>query len=325
MVNKKQAISVHAPKARKPQGPQFGFFLAGLIDARGRIAGSDVSLCFNKKDASSAYFIKKMIGYGKIHSIKDENYPGETARLEQPALRYQCTKFEGCLVIADLIRDKLKSPAKIELFNHMCSTLEIEGCDLYQGLDTTISLNNHWLAGFIQGSGYFQIEIISKDRLIRNKFGDTFLSVAQKATTFQTNNLIKTSNCLSSWEPAPTTDVKQLLVLGQPVDLVPKVDVKIVIQMEQVDSYLLKQIQINFGGRLGFRESDNTYYYNTVSSKLAPKFIKYLDSYQLLATNLTPYWLWRKAYLRVQSKAYLTEKGFGEISRWKNTITKFWK
>lgn len=321
MINKKQVISVHAPKARKPQGSQFGFFLAGLIDARGRIVGSDVSLCFNEKDASSAYFIKKMIGYGRVTPIKEKKYPDETARLQQSALRYQCTKLEGCLVIADLIRDKLKSPDKIEPFNHMCSTLEIDGQQT-EDLDTSISLNNHWLAGFIQGSGYFQIDLALSTQVTSFEVGVNCSSNFEQATTFQKDSRDFKQPCLSF---APTTDDYCALVLGQPVDLAPKVDVKIVIQMEQKSDYLLKQIESTFGGHLSFRESDNTYCYNTVSSKLAPKFIKYLDSYQLLATNLTPYWLWRKAYLRVQSKAYLTEKGFGEISRWKNTITKFWK
>lgn len=301
MVSKKQVISVHAPKACKPQRPQFGFFLAGLIDARGRIDGSDVSLCFNEKDASSAYFIKKMIGYGRVTVIKDKKLNGETVRLEQPALRYECSKFEGCVVIADLIRDKLKNPAKIELFNRMCITLEINGQQIPDLAETAVSINNHWLAGFIQGSGCFQIELIhKKDALLGEKGYEQ-----------------EEPNCLVA------SEIGRNLVSGQIKG--PKVDVKIVIQLEQKSDCLLNQIKSTFGGHIGYRESDETYYYNSAASSLAPKFIKYLDSYQLLATNLTPYWLWRKAYLRVQSKAYLTEKGLAEITRWKNTIAKFWK
>ena len=56
-----QSISEHAPKAKKPHTKeQFGYFLAGLIDADGHIDTLGyMRIVFNQKDVSVAYYIKK--------------------------------------------------------------------------------------------------------------------------------------------------------------------------------------------------------------------------------------------------------------------------
>jgi hypothetical protein len=41
-----------------------------------------------------------------------------------------------------------------------------------------------------------------------------------------------------------------------------------------------------------------------------------------MGARLTAYWLWRKAYLRVQNQVPLSDKGKAEISRWQNSIAK---
>lgn len=45
---------------------------------------------------------------------------------------------------------------------------------------------------------------------------------------------------------------------------------------------ILKQIETLLGGSIGYRASQNTYYYSSVSFERAVKLIQYLDNYQVI-------------------------------------------
>jgi hypothetical protein len=134
-------ISIHAPKAKKPVSKEeFGYFLAGLIDSDGHIAiPGYVQIDFHAKDISVAYYIKSMIGYGKVSQEK-----------KRLSVRYRCTPTAGLLIIANLIRDKLKHLNKIHQYNERLVLKLNCGQTVYSESDI---LRNHWLAGFIQGDG----------------------------------------------------------------------------------------------------------------------------------------------------------------------------
>lgn len=89
---------------------------------------------------------------------------------------------------------------------------------------------------------------------------------------------------------------------------------RLVVQIDQKSSGLLTLIQACFGGSVGYRKSQDTYYYSSVSFVNAVKFINYLDQFQLMGSQLTCYWLWRKSYIIVQSKQHLTELGISNIA-----------
>jgi hypothetical protein len=68
-------ISDHLKKEHKPKNDnEFGYYLAGLIEGKGQIQDNRIEIEYNKEDISSAYYIKKRIGYGKVlkynHSVK---------------------------------------------------------------------------------------------------------------------------------------------------------------------------------------------------------------------------------------------------------------
>ena len=134
-------------KAKKPQNAeQFGFFLAGLIDADGHINKvGTVSLYFHQSDVRVALYIKKVIGYGTVSKTKNSR-----------SYRYQCCLTEKVRMIGGLIRNKLRHPNKIEQFNTRLVP-KIGGQKTTKC--TSYLLDNHWLAGFIQGDGSFQIQI----------------------------------------------------------------------------------------------------------------------------------------------------------------------
>ena len=135
MNNKKTRISIHAPKAWKPQTKdEFGYFLAGLIDADGHIAMRGyVQIDFNILEISTAYYIRKCVGYGEVSQ--------ERARL---SARYRCTNRVGLLKIASLIQHKLKHDNKIHQFNTRLAPLIKEKANKETIFIQDNLFENHW-------------------------------------------------------------------------------------------------------------------------------------------------------------------------------------
>jgi hypothetical protein len=262
-------ISIHAPKALKPQTDnEFGYFLAGLIDADGHISKPGyVQIDFHVNDISVAYYIKKKIGYGKV-----------TEEKKRFSVRYRCTPILGLVKIADLIRHKLKHLEKIDQFNTRLvpllkkqESLKSVGINCDSTVYTSSNLlENHWLAGFIQGDGSLVI-------------------IQSKAPSYR---YLKTTLVLNIYQKAPD---------------------------------LLKLIKEFFGGSVGHRKDQDTYYYNSNSFTNAAKLIRYLDKYQLMGNKLTQYWIWRKTYLIVQEKEHLTAEGEAKISLKKERLAQLRK
>jgi hypothetical protein len=89
----------------------FGYFLAGLIEADGYFGDKTIHIVFCLEDTSLAYLIKKRIGYGNVYKIKNKNaLPGEISR--SPRVRYVCRHSKGLHYIISLINGKLISTFK---------------------------------------------------------------------------------------------------------------------------------------------------------------------------------------------------------------------
>nr|YP_025806.1 putative site-specific DNA endonuclease [Tupiella akineta]AAQ18765.1 putative site-specific DNA endonuclease [Tupiella akineta] len=99
-------------------------------------------------------------------------------------------------------------------------------------------------------------------------------------------------------------------------------ETRIVVAISQKAERLLTLIKAHFGGCVRHRKAHATYYYISNSFTNAVKFINYLDKFQLMGNKLTQYWIWRKAYLIVQSKQHLTEKGSAKIAQKKANLSK---
>jgi LAGLIDADG endonuclease len=255
MTNIRKQISIHAPKARKPQTTeQFGYFLAGLIDSAGHIDTLGyIRIMFYQNDVSLAYYIKKAVGYGSVKQINNKK-----------AHVFICS-HEGIQAISKLIHNKLKLTDNIQQFNNISKA---NGClTRTYSCDNRVSVTNHWLAGFIQGSGAFQIKTVNHEQ---------------------------------------------------------KIEVQVVLHIYQKSDYILKLIQSTFGGYVGITPQ-NTYYYSSVNFTNAVKLIDYLDHYQVMSSGLTIYTLWRKAYLRVQHNAHLTDRGLNDIIKFKRNMSKIRK
>ncbi len=93
----------------------------------------------------------------------------------------------------------------------------------------------------------------------------------------------------------------------------PNSETRLNFQVDQKDKNILLFIKEVFGGNIGYRNSQDTYYYGSTSFGSAKKVIKYFDTFHLQSSKHINYLKWRKAYLLIQNKKHLTELGKMEI------------
>jgi len=97
-------------------------------------------------------------------------------------------------------------------------------------------------------------------------------------------------------------------------------EIRLNYQIDQKKDLLLKEIKTYFGGNIGYRKSQDTYYYGSTSFGSARKVIQYFDKYHLQSRKHISYLRWRKVYLLIQKKEHLTEKGLIKIERIKSLL-----
>ena len=88
-----------------------------------------------------------------------------------------------------------------------------------------------------------------------------------------------------------------------------RLETRFLIRIDHQKSTLLHAIQRELGGSIGFRASQNTYYYSSVSFFNAVRWINYLDKAFLMGVKMTTYVIWRRAYVLVQEKRHRTPGG----------------
>lgn len=147
-------ISDHMKKHSKPKtDEEFGFYLAGLIEGNGSFNSSElIEIPFNEKDISSAYYIKKRIGYGSV--VIKKNNPVSVKYLVRHSL--------GIKTIINLVNGKFLGKSKINqlIENNYEKIYSIK--ILPQGKPNI--LLNHWLAGFTDALGSFTVDLTKFDQ-----------------------------------------------------------------------------------------------------------------------------------------------------------------
>jgi LAGLIDADG endonuclease len=246
---KNHNCTINKVQARKPQSvEQLGYFLAGLIDADGHINKKELAITFHEQDVSVAHYLKKVIGYGSIRKLKNKR-----------AYNFEIYSKQGLSHVAKLIENKLRLPLRIGQFNvNLVPKLMLKPTKQ----DSSCLLTNHWLAGFIQGDGSFQIKLLK----VKTKLGLRLM---------------------------------------------------LTIQISLKTDSLLRNIQKEFGGSVGFRQPHNTYYYSSGSLMNAKKFVDYFNVYQVMGSKLKAYCLWKKAFEHTQNKTHLTDLGLDTIKELK--------
>lgn len=150
-------ISKHRPLYNKlNDNESLGYYLAGLIEGNGDIGLINITIIINYKDIKNAYYLKKLIGYGRVIKYSHNN----------KVVRLIFNKKEGRKKVFELINGKLLGPYKHKQLVEQKYDIEFN-----MPIKPIVNFNlwdNPWLTGFSDANGSFSINI-SKYQI--NKIG----------------------------------------------------------------------------------------------------------------------------------------------------------
>lgn len=101
-----------------------------------------------------------------------------------------------------------------------------------------------------------------------------------------------------------------------------KTEVRLNFQIDQKQNELLILIKNFLGGNIGYRKTQDTYYYGSTSFGSAKKVINYFDKFNLLSSKHVNYLKWRKSYIIIQNKEHLIKSGLEKITKLKKSMNR---
>lgn len=99
-----------------------------------------------------------------------------------------------------------------------------------------------------------------------------------------------------------------------------KLEVRLNYQIDQKNIVLLMKIKNYLGGNIGYRKTQDTYYYGSTSFGSAKNVIEYFNQFNLQSRKHVSYLRWRKVYTLIQDRKHLTDKGLIKILTIKSLI-----
>lgn len=149
-------ISIHRKYSKPLKDEEIGHYLAGLIDGEGHWSSAcQLVIKFNRNDKKLAYWVKEKIGYGQVYFIKDKE-----------VVNLIISKKEGISRVIRLVNGKMRLESKLkEIEKNILSNKErfSELNSIKLELNCSESLVNHWLAGYTDAEGSFQIKVRKKE------------------------------------------------------------------------------------------------------------------------------------------------------------------
>lgn len=294
-------ISIHVPSKLKPLNDnQLGYYLAGLIDGDGNFNKQKgyLTIAYDSKDKSAAYWLKSQIGYGSVLNIKNKN-----------AIKYVVSHSNGLLRILELINNKIKTDNKYnQIINYLLVNNTLVKQKFFSKYDkfnkgNIYDFNNHWLAGFIDADGSFQIKIVN--RCLRSR------DISPDMPGYRLNR------------DKPEIRLK-LQIAQKDIEILNNIKLFLCTCAEQAyNNQNINNINNLKGCYIGKREHINgsiSYYLETTSFSKTKEVISYLDKYQIISYKYINYLYFRKAYLIVQNKEHLTEEGINKIKELKDKM-----
>ena len=101
-----------------------------------------------------------------------------------------------------------------------------------------------------------------------------------------------------------------------------KFEIRLNFQIDQKSNSILLLIKDFIGGNIGYRKSQDTYYYGSTNFGSAKNVIKYFDYFHLLSSKHIKYLKWRKVYLIIQNKDHLNKGGIEKIVKLKKSMNR---
>ena len=132
-----------------------GYYLAGLIEGDGYFGRGKLEIAYHKKDKSSAYWLRSLLGFGSIYDYTNKQ-----------AIRFTISNINGLKKVLQLVNGKFVTELKVkQLIKH-----GYEARLNMRILPPTyqISLNTHWFAGFVDADGSIGI-FIAPSKTHKNK------------------------------------------------------------------------------------------------------------------------------------------------------------
>lgn len=147
--NKNDKISEHRPiYNRLKDDESLGYYLSGLIEGNGNIDKKIIIININYKDIKNAYYLKKIIGYGRVIKYSNTNKIVKLIFEDKNARKR----------VFELINGKLLGLSKYK------QLLDIKyDKEFNLPIKPIVNFNlwdNPWLSGFIDSKGLFIIKII---------------------------------------------------------------------------------------------------------------------------------------------------------------------
>lgn len=292
-------ISIHVPSKHKPLNENYlGYYLAGLIDGDGNFSNQKgyLTITYNIKDKSAAYWLKSQIGYGSISKFKNKN-----------AIKYIISHPDGLLRVLELINNKIKTNNKYyQIINYLLNNNKLVNYKFYNKYDKFLKgnlndFNNPWLSGFIDANGYFQINIINPP----------------------SGGHIKSP--INNFSNKPEIRLK-LQIVQKEIDILNYIKLFLCNNPPSGghNNNSINNIKNLKGCYIGERKHNNdtiSYYLETTSFEKSKNIIMYLDKYSLISYKYLNYLYFRKVYIIIQNKEYLTIEGINKIKDIKNKMS----
>jgi len=197
---------------------------------------------------------------------------------------YIISNKDGIIKVINLINGKLRTFNKFnQVINNILAHSKYTEQDINFEMNKSNDFNNHWIAGFSDADASFQIKIVEASSRVNKPRPEIRLN-------FQ----IDPPRAIASLDGAGPGKDKDVLLLIKDV----------------------------FGGNLGYRKSQDSYYYGSTSFGSAKKVINYFDTFHLQSRKHINYLKWRKAYIIIQEKGHLTESGIDKITKLKNSMNR---
>lgn len=98
-------------------------------------------------------------------------------------------------------------------------------------------------------------------------------------------------------------------------------EVRLGVQMDIKGRELLEEIKEEKGGNIGYRKSQDTYYYSSTNFESADKWVSYLDKYKMIGPKYEEYKLWREVWEMIKNREHLNNKGVEKIKEIKKRMS----
>lgn len=191
---------------------------------------------------------------------------------------------QGIINVLNLVNGKLRAKHRFDqVTNNILSNSNYK-LDGNFTMNISDNFDNHWLAGFSDADASFQVKTI--ERVTRSK-------------------------------PSLSSHPKAIRSMKEGCSAA---EIRLHYQVDQESDLILKMIQSYLGGNIGYRKTQDTYYYGSTSFGSARKVIHYFDKFHLQSRKHISYLRWRKVYHLIQNREHLTEKGLAKIMKIKALI-----